>query len=93
MHNFLRSIGFGKIKKRQEINALLQEIINHPDHKLISENEDGEVFAELSKDFSIVDSHMAKKPLQKCSTTLLILETQIKIILLVHCTPIRMAKI
>ena len=51
MHNFLRSIGFGKIKKRQEINALLQEIINHPDHKLISENEDGEVFAELSKDF------------------------------------------
>lgn len=51
MHNFLRSIGFGKLKKRQEINALLQEIINHPDHKLISENENGEVFAELSKDF------------------------------------------
>jgi hypothetical protein len=36
---------------------------------------------------------MAKKPLKKCSTTLLILETQIKIILLFHCTPIRMAKI
>ena len=51
MHSFLRSIGFGKLKKKKQIDALIQDVIDHPDRKVISEDEDGNVYAELSKDY------------------------------------------
>lgn len=51
MHSFLRSIGFSKLKKKKEIDALIQDVIEHPDKKVISEDTDGNVFAELSKDY------------------------------------------
>lgn len=51
MHSFLRSIGFSKLKKKKEIDALLQNVIDHPDRKLISEDAEGNVFAELSRDY------------------------------------------
>lgn len=51
MHSYLRSIGFGSIKKKQEIKLLLDEIIKNPDVKKITEDEFGNVFAELSREY------------------------------------------
>lgn len=51
MHSFLKSIGFSKLKKKKEIDALIQDVIEHPDRKVISEDAEGNVFAELSKDY------------------------------------------
>lgn len=51
MHSFLKSIGFSKLKKKKEIDALIQDVTLHPDRKVISEDAEGNVFAELSKDY------------------------------------------
>lgn len=51
MHSFLKSIGFSKLKKKKEIDALIQDVIKHPDRKVISEDAEGNVFAELSRDY------------------------------------------
>lgn len=51
MHNYLRSIGFGSLKNKNEIDLLIGDIINHPDKKIITEDSQGNVFAELSKEF------------------------------------------
>lgn len=51
MHSFLKSIGFSKLKKKKEIDALIQEVSEHPDRKVISEDDEGNVYAELSKDY------------------------------------------
>lgn len=49
MHSYLRSIGFKNIKTKKDWNKLIQETIISYDKKKIFENEDGEVFAQLSK--------------------------------------------
>ncbi len=51
MHGFLRSIGFGNLKKKKQIDRMIQDVIDHPDHKVISEDEEGNVYAELSRDY------------------------------------------
>ena len=51
MHSFLRSIGFGKLKKKKQIDALIQDVIDQPDRKVISEDEEGNVYAELCRDY------------------------------------------
>ena len=51
MHNYLRSIGFRSIKKKQEIKSLIDEVIKNPDVKKFTEDEYGNVFAELSREF------------------------------------------
>lgn len=51
MHSFLKSIGFSKLKKKKEIDALIQETIERPDRKVISEDAEGNILAELSKDY------------------------------------------
>lgn len=51
MHSFLKSIGFQEIKKKKEVDALIQEVIQHPDRKIISEDVEGNVYAELSRDY------------------------------------------
>lgn len=51
MHSFLQSIGFGDLKKKKEIDELIQEVIELPDRKVISEGADGTVRAELSRDY------------------------------------------
>lgn len=51
MHSFLKSIGFGQLKARKEIDLLLKDVITSPDRKIISEDENGIVYAELSKNY------------------------------------------
>lgn len=51
MHNYLRSIGFKNINNKREIDHLIDEVINNPDKKMITEDDYGNVFAELRKEF------------------------------------------
>ena len=51
MHGFLRSIGFGSLKKKKQIDKLIQDVIDHPDRKYISEDAEGNVYAELCRDY------------------------------------------
>lgn len=51
MHNFLKSIGFKKLKSRQEIELIISDIVQHPDKKMITEDEQGNIIAELRKEY------------------------------------------
>lgn len=51
MHNYLRSIGFKYLKNTNEVKSLLEDIIKHPDKKLTTEDEAGNVFAELRREY------------------------------------------
>ena len=51
IHNYLRSIGFKYLKKTEEMKKLIQSIIDQPDEKLITEDEMGNLFVELKKEY------------------------------------------
>lgn len=51
MHNYLRSIGFKCLKKNKELNLLIQSIMASPDHKYVTEDEMGNAFVELRKEY------------------------------------------
>ncbi len=51
MHNYLRSIGFKSIKNKREMDCLINDIVKNPDNKMITEDDYGNVFAELSREF------------------------------------------
>ena len=51
MHTFLRAVGFSNVKNRKSLDAILGEVMAHPDKKIqyrISETED---FTEITKKF------------------------------------------
>lgn len=52
MHQFLASVGFKRIKKKEDINFLLNEVINNPTNHVKWTREDGTVYAEFSKDYA-----------------------------------------
>ncbi len=51
MHNYLRSIGFKNLTRKKDLDILINNIIKNPDKKKITEDAQGNVFAELSKEF------------------------------------------
>lgn len=51
MHGYLRSIGFKHLTNKREIDFLIEEIVKNPDKKMITEDEQGNVFAELSREY------------------------------------------
>lgn len=52
MHTFLRAIGFSNITNRKSLDALLGEVMAHPDKKIQFKIGDGEDFTEITKRFS-----------------------------------------
>lgn len=52
MHEFLTSVGFSKIKKREDLEALLHEVIEKPDSVVEWNKKDGTVFTELSREYA-----------------------------------------
>ncbi|MGN0363382.1 MAG: DUF3881 family protein [Bilifractor sp.] len=52
MHKFLRSIGFSKLKELDDQDRLLQDVLVHYDFKKSVVDEEGHLFAEISKEFA-----------------------------------------
>lgn len=51
MHSYLRSVGFKNITKKKDLDNIIDDIIKNPDKKMITEDVQGNVFAELSKEY------------------------------------------
>lgn len=52
MHSYLRAIGFSDIKKKKDMDALLDYIIKNPNQKEMAEISEDSLFTEISKEFS-----------------------------------------
>lgn len=50
MHQYLSAIGFSKLKDKEDLKLLLEEVIQKPSNIVIYERKDGSNFAELSKE-------------------------------------------
>ncbi|HIV25912.1 MAG TPA: DUF3881 family protein [Candidatus Scatomonas pullistercoris] len=51
MHKYLKSVGFSNLKRKSDLDKLLADVVDHYDRKKIVENEEGRMFAEISKEF------------------------------------------
>ena len=51
MHSYLRAVGFSEIKKRRQIEEIIQDVIETYDEKNIIEDYEDGVFAEFSKNY------------------------------------------
>lgn len=51
MHDYLRAIGFRNIKKKDEMEALVQKVLLHPDEKIFYKKDDCSAIVQLNKDF------------------------------------------
>jgi hypothetical protein len=52
VHSYLRAIGFSDMKKKKDLDALLDYIIKNSDHKEMAEIEEENLFTEISKEFT-----------------------------------------
>ncbi len=52
MHEFLNAVGFSKVKNRQELDMLLQDVIDNPSGKVEWQKKDGRNFVELSREYA-----------------------------------------
>lgn len=51
MHSYLRAIGFCDIKKKKDVDALLEEVIQHPTCSTTASDEEGNEIVELAKQY------------------------------------------
>lgn len=51
MHKYLKSIGFSEIGTRKNLDRLLERVLENYDEKILVENENGQLFAQISKGF------------------------------------------
>jgi hypothetical protein len=52
VHSYLRAIGFSNLKKKKDLDALLDYVIKNSDQKEMAEIEEDSLFAEISKEFT-----------------------------------------
>lgn len=52
MHQYLGAIGFSKLKDKEELQLMLEDVIHNPSNIVIYEHKEGSNFAELSKEAS-----------------------------------------
>lgn len=50
MHQYLSAIGFSKLKDKEDLKLLLEEVIQKPSNIVVFEHKDGSNFVELSKE-------------------------------------------
>lgn len=53
MHNYLKAIGFRNIKTTDDLDDMIGDVLMHYDQKNVVETEDGQIFAQISKDYAI----------------------------------------
>ena len=51
MHKYLKAAGFSNLTRKKDLEKILSEVISHYDRKKVVENEEGHLFAEISKEF------------------------------------------
>ena len=51
MHSYLRAVGFSELKKRTQIEEIIQDVIETYDEKNVIEDYEDGVFAEFSKNY------------------------------------------
>ena len=51
MHSYLRSIGFGKIRKESELEEILEDVYRNYEHRNMVKKEEEGVFLEMSRSF------------------------------------------
>ncbi len=51
MHQYLRAVGFSDFKNKKELDVVLREVIRSYDSKMIVDEENNRIFAEMSKSF------------------------------------------
>ena len=49
MHSYLKSIGFSEIEDKKQLDAILNDVIQTYDEKIVVEDRNGHLFTELSK--------------------------------------------
>ena len=49
MHSYLKSIGFSGIEDKKQLDAVLKDVIENYDEKIVVEDRTGHLFTELSK--------------------------------------------
>lgn len=52
MHKYLESIGFRKIKTRNEMNRLISHTVLHYDQKNVFQDDDGRIIGEFTRDYA-----------------------------------------
>ncbi len=52
MHDYLRAVGFGRIRDKTELQKLLDTVMAHPDREFMTSVNDGQAYAEKSRDFA-----------------------------------------
>lgn len=51
MHSYLKGIGFSSIKSKKDLDKILQDVVENYDEKLVVENGQSHLFAEISKSY------------------------------------------
>ena len=51
MHQYLRAVGFSDFKNKKELDVVLREVIRSYDSKMIVDEGNNRIFAEMSKSF------------------------------------------
>nr|WP_027871213.1 DUF3881 family protein [[Eubacterium] cellulosolvens] len=52
MHKYLKAIGFSQLKELDDQDRLIQDVLSHYDFKKVIENEDHQLFAEISREYA-----------------------------------------
>ena len=53
MHNYLKTIGFRKVNTPDDLDNLIADVLLHYDYKEVVENEKGQLFAQISKEYAM----------------------------------------
>ena len=51
MHSYLRAVGFSELQNRKDLEVILREVIRSYDSKMVVDEGNNRVFAEISKSF------------------------------------------
>ena len=51
MHSYFRAVGFSGIRGKREMDRLIREVVTSCDEKIVVDEGDNRLFAELSRDF------------------------------------------